>query len=112
LDKNGSKKMASTIKMVAKLKGDVADVKSLMLHPMETGARKHPETGSTIPPHHITQLIFTNNGKQVMVANFSTAVSKNPFFGFSFEGAKAGDTLKVSWADNNGGTDELEIQLA
>jgi sulfur-oxidizing protein SoxZ len=104
--------MASTIKISAKLKGGVADVKSLMLHPMETGSRIDPDTGSAIPANHITQLIFTNNGKQVMVANFSTAVSKNPFFGFSFEGAKVGDTLKVSWVDNSGATDELETQLA
>jgi len=104
--------MANQIKISAKLKGSVADVKSLMLHPMETGARKDPDTGETIPAHHITQLIFTNNGKQVMVANFSTAVSKNPFFGFSFDGAKAGDTLKVSWVDNKGETAELETQLA
>ncbi len=104
--------MASTIKLKAKLKGDVAEIKSLMLHPMETGARKDPDTGGTIPAHHITRVIFTNNGKQVMVADFSTAVSKNPYFGFSFKGAKVGDTLKVSWVDNNGGVDELEIQLA
>ena len=103
--------MASTIKISAKIKDGVANVKSLMLHPMETGSRVDPDSGKTVPVHHITQLIFTNNGKQVLVANFSTAVSKNPFFGFSFEGAKAGDTLKVSWVDNNGGTDELEKQL-
>lgn len=103
--------MASSIKISAKLKGNVADVKSLMLHPMETGARKDPDTGNIIPAHHITQLIFTNNGKEVMVANFSTAVSKNPFFGFSFEGAKPGDTLKAKWVDNNGATDELETVL-
>ena len=103
--------MASSIKISAKLKGNVADVKSLMLHPMETGARKDLDTGNIIPAHHITQLIFTNNGKEVMVANFSTAVSKNPFFGFSFEGAKAGDTLKAKWVDNNGATDELETVL-
>ena len=103
--------MASSIKISAKLNGNVADVKSLMLHPMETGARKDPDTGNIIPAHHITQLIFTNNGSEVMVANFSTAVSKNPFFGFSFEGAKAGDTLKAKWVDNKGATDELETVL-
>lgn len=103
--------MASTIKLSVKLKGDVADVKSLMLHPMETGARKDPDSGSLIPAHHITQLIFTNNGKEVMVANFSTAVSKNPFFGFSFEGAKPGDIVKAKWVDTTGATDELETQL-
>ena len=104
--------MASTIKIKTKIKDGVADIKTLMLHPMETGARINPDTGTTIPAHHITQVVFTNNGKQVMVADFSTAVSKNPYFGFSFEGAKAGDTLKVKWVDNNGETDELETQLA
>ena len=103
--------MAGTIKLNVKLKGNIADVKSLMLHPMETGARKDPDTGEIIPAHHITQLIFTHNGKEVMIANFSTAVSKNPYFGFSFEGATAGDTLKVTWTDNTGATESLESQL-
>jgi sulfur-oxidizing protein SoxZ len=103
--------MTSTIKVKAKLSGDVAQIKSLMLHPMETGSRKDPDSGQIIPVHHITQLVFTNNGKQVMVANFSTAVSRNPYFSFSFKGAKAGDTLKVRWVDNLGEKDELETQL-
>jgi len=103
--------MASKIKVKTKLTGDVAEVKSLMIHPMETGARKDPDTGQLVPIHHITQLTFTNNGKPVMVANFSTAISKNPYFSYSFSGAKAGDTLKVSWVDNLGGTDELETVL-
>jgi len=103
--------MTSTIKVKAKLSGDVAEIKSLMLHPMETGSRKDPDSGELVPMHHITQLIFTNNGKQVMVANLSTAVSKNPYFSFSFKGAKAGDVLKVSWVDNIGEKSELETQL-
>ena len=103
--------MAGKIKLKTKLSGDVAEIKSLMLHPMETGARKDPETGELVPAHHITKLVFTNNGKQVMVANFSTAVSKNPYFSFSFKGARQGDTLKVSWVDNLGVTDELEAQI-
>lgn len=103
--------MTSTIKLSAKLKNGVADVKSLMLHPMETGSRVDPDTGSVVPSHHITQLIFTHNDKQVMVANFSTAVSKNPFFGFSFEGGVKGDTIKARWLDNTGGSDELETKL-
>lgn len=104
--------MASKIKIKTRLTGDVAEVKSLVLHPMETGARKDPDTGELVPRHHITQLIFTNNGEDVMVANFSTAVSKNPYINFSFRGAKAGDTLKVSWVDNRGGSDELETVLS
>lgn len=101
-----------TIKISVKLEGNTADVKSLMLHPMETGSRIDPDSGETVPTHHITQLVFTNNGKPVMIANFSTAVSKNPFFGFSFEGAKSGDILKARWIDNLGQSDEVETQIA
>ena len=104
--------MASTIKIKTTLSGDTAEVKSLIIHPMETGARKDPDTGELVPRHHITQLTFSNNGKDVMVANFSTAVSKNPYINFRFRGAKAGDTLRVRWVDNLGGNDELETVLS
>ena len=103
--------MASKIKVKVKLSGDIADVKSLMMHPMETGARKDPDTEELIPAHHITQLTFENNGEPVMVANCSTAVSRNPYFSFKFAGAKAGDTLKVRWVDNLGETDEIETVI-
>ena len=103
--------MAGTIKLSVKMSGGVANVKSLVLHPMETGSRTDPDSGNIVPAQHITQMIFTHNGRQVMVANFSTAVSRDPFFGFSFEGASPGDTLKVSWVDNTGATDEFETQL-
>ena len=104
--------MASKIKVKVKLTGDVAEVKSLMLHPMETGSRKDPDTGSVVPAHYITQLTFTNNGATVMLINCSTAVSRDPYFSFSFKGAKAGDTLAVSWVDNKGESDSKEIVLA
>jgi len=103
--------MASKIKIKTKLTGDVAEIKCLMMHPMETGARKDPDTEALVPAHHITQLTSTNNGDTVMVANFSTAVSKNPYFSFKFLGAKAGDMLKIAWVDNLGGTDEIETTL-
>ena len=103
--------MASKIKVKVKLKGDVAEVKSLMLHPMETGARMNVETSEFVPAHHITQLTFTNNGKPVMVVNCSTAVAKDPFFGFSFKGANSGDKLVISWVDNKGESESIETIL-
>jgi sulfur-oxidizing protein SoxZ len=106
------KHMASKIKVKVKLKGDVAEVKSLMLHPMETGARKDPDSGSKIPVHHIIQLTFANNGQAVMLVNCSTAVARDPYFSFSFSGAKPGDTLMVSWVDNKGESDSIETVLS
>jgi sulfur-oxidizing protein SoxZ len=103
--------MASKIKVKARLSGDVADIQSLMMHPMETGTRKDPDTGEAVPMHHITQLTFVHNGEVALVANLSTAVSKNPYFRFKLRGASSGDTLSVSWVDNKGETDKLETTL-
>jgi len=103
--------MASTIKVKAEVSGDVVEVKSLMLHPMETGTRKDADTGELVPAQYITQLTFTHNGKLVMVANFSTAVSRDPYFSYKFKGGKVGDTLKVTWVDNTGETDEFEATI-
>jgi len=103
--------MAGNIKVRVKLKGDVAEVKSLVLHPMETGSRKDPDTGATVPAHHITRLTFENNGERVMTVNCSTAVSRDPYFSFSFSGAKAGDQLTVRWVDNTGESDSTELTL-
>jgi sulfur-oxidizing protein SoxZ len=38
-------------------------------------------------------------------------VSRDPYFSFSFSGAKAGDTLAVRWVDNLGETDSVEAVL-
>jgi sulfur-oxidizing protein SoxZ len=104
--------MASKIKVRVKLKGDIAEVKSLMMHPMETGSRLDPDTASIIPAHHITQLTFANNGKPVMIVNCSTAVSRDPYLSFNFSGAKPGDTLTASWVDNKGESDTTETVLS
>ena len=71
-----------------------------------------PNTGANIPAHHITQLTFSSNGEPVMVVNCSTAVSRDPFFSFNYSGAKAGDTLTVSWVDNTGESDQTEVVLS
>lgn len=104
--------MPAKIKLKIVLKGDVANVKSLMVHPMETGMRKDPDSGARIPAHYIKQVTFANNGKTVLIADCSTAVSRDPFFAFSFKGAKAGDVFTVSWVDTEGETASLEKVLA
>lgn len=94
--------MAEPMKIRATMAGDVADVKVLMNHPMETGQRKDAKTGKLVPAHFIQEVVATLNGKPVMTANMSGAVSKNPYLGFKVKGAKAGDKINVSWTDNTG----------
>ncbi|HTL26683.1 MAG TPA: thiosulfate oxidation carrier complex protein SoxZ [Burkholderiales bacterium] len=103
--------MADPMKIRAGLKGDVADVRVLMNHPMETGQRKD-SSGNLIPVHFIQEITVKLNGKSVIEAQVSQAVSRNPVFSFRVKGAKAGDRLEISWLDNKGDRNSTETALA
>jgi sulfur-oxidizing protein SoxZ len=47
----------------------------------------------------------------VFVANWGTAVSKDPYVKFSFKGGTKGGDLKVSWIDNKGETDTTTVKI-
>ena len=103
--------MASSIRVRATANGDITEVQALIQHPMDTGLVKNP-AGELIPAHYIQQLKFEWNGKDVFVADWGTAVSKDPYVKFSFKGAKKGDELKISWTDNKGGSDTTTAKIA
>ncbi len=102
----------SSIKIRAKAAGDVVTVKALMTHPMETGQRKDKKTGELIPAHFIQEVKAETNGKQVLTAHWSGGVSKNPYLSFKYSGGKKGDTVKLTWADNQGGGDSKEATVS
>ncbi|MET0220120.1 MAG: thiosulfate oxidation carrier complex protein SoxZ [Tardiphaga sp.] len=102
--------MASTIRVRAILNGDTTDVQTLIQHPMDTGLVKDAK-GEVIPAHYIQQLSFEHNGKAVFLADWGTAISKDPYVKFAFKGAAKGDELKVSWVDNQGATDSLTAKI-
>jgi sulfur-oxidizing protein SoxZ len=66
----------------ARNKGDVTDVRVLIRHDMETGRR--------------------NGERIVLLAQWGTAVSRNPYFVFKFRGGVTGDRVEVTWVDNKG----------
>ena len=103
--------MADTMKMRATLKGDVAEVKVLMSHPMESGLRKDAKTDKVIPANYIKNVSVAVNGKPVMQAEWSGAVSKNPFLGFRLKGVKAGDRVTISTVDNQGAKQMGELAI-
>jgi sulfur-oxidizing protein SoxZ len=78
---------------------------------METGNRKNKKTGKKIPAHYIQEVKCEHNGAEVLTALWGPAVSKNPYLSFKFSGGKKGDTLKVSWVDNKGGSDSKEAKI-
>lgn len=93
--------MAEPMKIRATLQGDTADVRILVAHPMETGQRKDA-AGNIVPVHFIQSLTVTHNGKTVMDAQWSQAISRNPFLGLRVKGAKVDDKIVVAWTDNKG----------
>ena len=99
------------IRIRAKMKGDVAEVKALMSHAMETGLRKNKKTGKKIPAHFIKDVTCTHKGKNVLVASWGPAISKNPYLSFKFKGAAKGDTVKISWSDNMDGNASEEATI-
>lgn len=102
--------MAEPMKIRAVLKGDVADVRVLVAHPMETGQRKDA-AGNLVPQHFIHSVMVTHNGKTVYEGQWSQAVSRNPVFAVRIKGAKVGDKVSVTWTDNKNDkrTDEVAI---
>jgi sulfur-oxidizing protein SoxZ len=103
--------MGKPIKIRAKLKGDVAEVKALMPHDMESGLRRNPETDELVPPHYITDVNVEHNGESVLQAYWGPAVSKNPYVAFSITNAKVGDVVKIRWTDNLDDSSETETTL-
>ena len=103
--------MADPMKIRASAKDGVTEVKILMSHEMETGQRKDAN-GALVPAHFITEVSAEHNGRQVLAAQFGTAVSKNPYLAFRFKGGAKGDKIVVSWKDNKGETRTDEAAIA
>jgi len=92
--------MADAMKIRATMEGDVADVKVLIQHKMDTGLIKDKKTDKLIPAHYINHVVATLNGKTVMEAQWGPAVSTNPFIGIRIKGAKSGDKIGINAVDN------------
>lgn len=102
--------MTEPVKIRASLKGDIAEIRVLIGHPMETGQRKDAAS-KTIPAHFIQNLTIEVAGKKIVDGQINPYISRNPIFTFKMKGAKVGDKIVVSWTDNKGDkrTDESAI---
>jgi sulfur-oxidizing protein SoxZ len=101
----------SSMKVKAKEKDGIVEVKALIKHPMETGLRKDKKTGKPIPAHFVQQVVVEHGGITRVTADWSGGVSKNPLLFVKFKGGAKGDMVKVAWTDNQGGTDSAEAEI-
>jgi sulfur-oxidizing protein SoxZ len=102
--------MADPMKIRAVSRNNVADVRVLMAHEMETGQRKD-SSGNLVPAWYISEVTASINGKPVMKAYWGPAISKNPYLQFKIKDAQKGDKVTVTWTDNKGEkrTDEVTV---
>jgi sulfur-oxidizing protein SoxZ len=102
--------MPGPMKIRATLKGAYTDIRVLMSHPMETGQRK--AAGKLVPAHFIENITVKVNGKTVVEAQTSQAVSRNPVFSFRVKGGSKGDKIEIGWVDNKGESNKTEASVA
>ena len=102
--------MAGPMKMRATLAGGNTagahtEIRVLMTHPMTTA-----QSGQ--PLHFIQNITVKLNGRTVVEAEVSQAVSRNPVFSFRLKGGAKGDQIEVSWLDNKGESNRIEGAVA
>lgn len=102
--------MTAATRILAREQGGFTEVKIQLRHPMETGQRKDA-SGRLIAAHFIRQLSISCQGRLVLSAEFGTAVSKDPFLSFRFQGGARGEQLTVSWLDSNGESREDQARI-
>jgi len=93
--------MSIKIRMRGKSKGGVAEVKALIKHPMESGVRMNKKTGKPFPAKFIDTVEVLVNGNKAVDAQWSGAVSANPYMAVKVNGNK-GDQVTVNLTDNTG----------
>ena len=97
----------STTRITARMRQDHADIRALVIHPMETGNRRDAKS-QPVPLHFIQRVQITHNGTVVLDAQWSQAIARDPFVGIRVRGAKAGDKVALAWVDNRGVRDSVE----
>ena len=91
-------------------RGDVVEIKVLIMHPMETGFRPGPN-GRIIPRNIIERFTATWNGRQILDMNLSPAIAANPFVAF-FAVAQESGRVVMRWTGDNGFLLEESVAIA
>ncbi len=90
-------------------KGEVVEIKALIMHVMETGFR--PGTNGTIIPRNIIEhFSATWNGREIFRMKMSPAIAANPFVSFSAIASDSG-TIAFRWSGDEGFVAEHRVAI-
>jgi len=90
--------------------GDVVQVRSLVIHPMERIERDAQGKIVAKTYNYINKVTVTYLGKTIAVFDTTQSVSENPFFSFTFRATDPGP-LKVEFFDTTGGRYEGTVDI-
>ena len=90
-------------------KGEVIEIKALVLHPMETGYRRD-SMGAAVPRDIIKRFSCTYGGDKIFAMECFTGVAANPLAVFTTVATETGD-LVFTWDDEKGGTTTETVHL-
>ena len=102
--------MSIKIRVRGKVRGGIAEIKALIKHPMESGRRINKKTGKPYPPKFIQDVEVSVNGTKAIDAQWSGAVSANPYMAVKAK-ANKGDEVVIKVVDNTGETGEAKFKL-
>jgi sulfur-oxidizing protein SoxZ len=81
-------------------RGELANIRLLVQHPMETGYRNSSD-GQRLPRDIIRRVECRLDGELVFAVDSFAAIAANPYFAFSLRATQSG-TLVASWSGDNG----------
>lgn len=90
--------------------GDVVQVRSLVIHPMERIERD--KQGKIIQKNYnyINKVVVSYLGKTIVTFDTTQSVSENPFFSFTFRATDPGP-LTIQFLDTTGGKYEGAVDI-
>jgi sulfur-oxidizing protein SoxZ len=90
-------------------KGQVVEIRALIMHVMETGYR--PGTNGRIIPRNIIQdFSATWNGREIFRMKMSPAIAANPFVSFPAVASESG-TIAFRWSGDEGFAAEHQVAI-
>jgi sulfur-oxidizing protein SoxZ len=90
-------------------KGEVIELKALIMHTMETGFR--PGTNGRIIPRNIIERFTASwNGAEILRMDFSPAIAANPFVSFFAIASETG-TIAFRWTGDEGFVAEHQVAI-
>lgn len=97
---DGDRLVAQSPKATALQVGDIVEIKTVIVHPMEPGTRKTAE-GALIPRNCLTGFRAEYGGATVFTAALGPGISENPYLAFYCKVPGSG-ILRLEWTGDRG----------